>query len=427
MRIAFIVGEFPSLSQTFILRQITGLLDRGNDVDIFAHTPGKEGIHSEIEEYGLLKRTVYLNAHTSPPNVIVRVVRRIALLLANFHKNPLAILRTLNVFTFGKSALSLGVLRAVTPFLDKGPYDIIHCQFGPLGRLGLLLKDSGILRGKLVTSFRGYDASFCTKRNGEQIYQELFSRGDLFLAVSEDIKRKLAVLGCDPQKIIVHRSGAEVKKLDLFSRAPRGSGNTRIVSIARLVGKKGLEYGIRAVAKILKRRRNLEYSIAGDGPLREKLQSLISELNAGDHIRLLGWKTQAEIAELLRVSDILLAPSVTTNSGDEEGIPGVIMEAFAHGLPVVATYHAGIPEVVKNGESGLLVPERDSDSLAEALEHLVEQRELRVIMGRNGRRFVEEHYNIDKLNDRLVKIYQQLLDGALPPLTGQLQVASEHR
>jgi colanic acid/amylovoran biosynthesis glycosyltransferase len=96
------------------------------------------------------------------------------------------------------------------------------------------------------------------------------------------------------------------------------------------------------------------------------------------------------------------------------------MEAFAQGVPVISTYHAGIPEVVKDGESGFLVPERDADTLAEKLERLIEHPKLRVAMGRNGRRFVEEHYDIDKLNDRLVKIYQQLLDGELPPVTAPL-------
>jgi colanic acid/amylovoran biosynthesis glycosyltransferase len=90
------------------------------------------------------------------------------------------------------------------------------------------------------------------------------------------------------------------------------------------------------------------------------------------------------------------------------------MEAFAQGLPVVGTCHAGIPEVVRNGESGVLVPERDVDALAEGLEQLIDRPELRLAMGRAGRAFVEEHYDIEKLNDRLVSIYQQLLGGDLP-------------
>ena len=424
MRIAFIVGQFPSLSQTFVLRPIIGLLDRGHDVEIFAHSPGKDPMtHDDIERYRLLRRTRYLNTRADRATGMGRLAKRAGLLIANFHKNPTAALKTLNVSRFGNSALSLGVFSAVTPFLDKAPFDILHCQFGDLGKLGLLLKDTGLLRGKLITSFRGYDISSFTNRHGEHIYQDLFSRGDLFLCVSEHIKAKLVRLGCDPRKIIVHRSGAEVRKSDLPLSGVRGNGKVRIVSAARLVDKKGLEYGVQAVANILKRRRDFEYHIAGAGPLRHRLQSLINELNAGDHIKLLGWKTQAEVADLLKASDILLAPSVTTDTGDEEGIPGVIMEGFAQGLPVVSTYHAGIPEVVKDRQSGFLVAERDADALAERLEQLIDRSELRLAMGRNGRAFVEEHYDIDRLNDRLVKIYRQLLDGELPHIAPQFRIS----
>ena len=120
MRIAFIVGRFPSLSQTFVLRQITGLLDRGHDVEVFAHSPGKDPItHSDIEKYGLLKRTIYLNGYASSPNRIVRLAGRVGLLIANFHKAPTTVLKTLDVIRFGKKALSLEVFRAITPFLDR--------------------------------------------------------------------------------------------------------------------------------------------------------------------------------------------------------------------------------------------------------------------------------------------------------------------
>jgi colanic acid/amylovoran biosynthesis glycosyltransferase len=101
------------------------------------------------------------------------------------------------------------------------------------------------------------------------------------------------------------------------------------------------------------------------------------------------------------------------------------MEAFAQGLPVVSTYHAGIPEVVKDGKSGFLVAERDVAALAEKLEQSLEDLELRRTMGRNGRAFVEEEYNIERLNDRQVRIYQQLLDGKLPSISGQLQISPE--
>lgn len=409
MRIAFVVDQFPALSQTFVLRQITGLLERGHEVDIFACTPGRDPLrHLEVEKYDLLNRTYYLDKCACSYAALVRLIKRIRLLLTNFHKHPSIVLRTLNVFEFGKGAMFLQVLCQVAPFLGKGPYDVIHCQFGNLGALGLLLKDAGLFHGKLIISFRGYDISSYVKSYGRDIYADLFRRGDLFLCVSEHIKNKLIALGCDERKIVVHRSGVDTKNYRPRSEISRSNELVRILTVARLTEKKGVEYGIRAVAQVLAKCDRLEYTIAGDGPLKDKLQAVIEQLEVGHRVRLVGWKSQDEIAVLLENSHILLAPSVTTDTHDEEGVPGVIMEAFAHGLSVVSTLHAGIPEIVKDGESGFLVRERDVDTLTEKLFAIIEQPSLWSLMGQRGRKFVAAHCDIERLNDHLVEMYQNL-------------------
>jgi colanic acid/amylovoran biosynthesis glycosyltransferase len=412
MRIAVIVGGFPSLSETFILRQITGLIDRGHEVDIFAGSAGNDPVrHPDIEKYRLLTRTHYLTQCACSEAAPLRILKRLGLIFANFHKNPTVVLRTFNVAAYGKAALFLQILCQIVPFLDKGPYDILHCQFGPIGEFGLLLRDTGVFHGKIVTSFRGFDISSYVKEQGDNTYEDLFRRGDLFLCVSEHIKADLIRLGCDREKIIVHRSGIDPNTFNVIRREPKTAGKTTILTIARLVEKKGVEYGIEAVAKIAAKYPEVEYKIAGDGPLRDKLQLLIAKLNVGDKIELLGWRSQDQIAQLLERSDILLTPSLTSSKGDQEGIPGVIMEAFATGLPVVSTEHAGIPELVQDGASGFLVPEKDVDALIQKLEILIEQPQLRYAMGRTGRKFVEQYYNIETLNNRLVEVYQELLRG----------------
>jgi colanic acid/amylovoran biosynthesis glycosyltransferase len=416
MRIAVIVSGFPSLSETFILRQITGLIDRGHEVDIFAGSAGNDPVrHPDVDKYRLLSRTSYLTHCACSKAAPLRALKRLGLIFANFHKNPTVVLRTFNVAAYGKAAVFLQILCQIVPFLDKDPYDILHCQFGPIGEFGLLLRDTGVFHGKIVTSFRGFDISSYVKEQGENTYDDLFRRGDLFLCVSERIKADLIRLGCDREKIIVHRSGIDPNTFTVVPRESKKGGKTTILTIARLVEKKGVEYGIKAIAKILKKYPHIEYKIAGDGPLRDKLQLLIKDLNVGEHIELLGWRAQDQVTELLETSDILLAPSFTSSKGDQEGIPGVIMEAFATGLTVVSTEHAGIPELVRDGASGFLVPERDVNALVEKLEMLIEQPQLRYEMGRTGRKFVEEYYNIETLNNRLGEAYQQLLRGEFAP------------
>ena len=368
-----------------------------------------------MTRYGLLTRTHYLTHCACSEAAPVRALKRLGLIFTNFHKNPTVVLKTFNVAAYGKAALFLQILCQIAPFLDKDPYDILHCQFGPIGEFGLLLRDTGVFHGKIITSFRGFDISSYVKERGENTYEDLFRRGDLFLCVSEHIKADLIRLGCDREKIIVHRSGIDPNTFSVIPREPKKGGKTTILTIARLVEKKGVEYGIKAMAKILKKHPHVEYKIAGDGPWRDKLQLLIMELNVGAHIQLLGWRSQDEITELLKNSDILVAPSLTSSTGDQEGIPGVIMEAFATGLPVVSTEHAGIPEIVQDGASGFLVPERDVNALIEKLDILIEQPQLRYAMGRTGRKFVEQYYNIETLNNRLVEVYQQLLRGEFAP------------
>ena len=202
--------------------------------------------------------------------------------------------------------------------------------------------------------------------------------------------------------------GIDCQKFTFTPRQPHPDGQIRLVTIARLVEKKGIEYSIRAVAKLSQIDPNLKYNIVGDGELRESLECLIQELDVGDTIKLLGWKDSKEIIKILNSAHIFLAPSVTSHNGELEGIPVVLMEAMAMGLPVVSTQHSGIPELVEDGVSGFLVPERDSEALAEKINYLIQHPDIWVQMGKEGRLQVEKFHNIDRLNERLIEIYQKL-------------------
>lgn len=232
--------------------------------------------------------------------------------------------------------------------------------------------------------------------------------------MSEREKQNLIELGCSPQKIVVHRMGVDLDRFIFAPRQPRNDGKVHLLTVARLVEKKGVAYAIKAVANVLERYPHIAYKIAGDGASKSELENLVDTLGIGDKVELLGWKRQEEIVELIKEADILLAPSVTSEDGDQEGIPVVLMEALAQGLPVLSTYHSGIPELVQDGESGFLVPERDVDALAEKLEYLVEHPEIWPDMGRAGRDFVERYHDINELNNQLIQSYQRLLDGGLP-------------
>jgi colanic acid/amylovoran biosynthesis glycosyltransferase len=409
MRIAFLVVTFPNLTETFILNQITGLLDRGHKVDIYATKRGEfSKIHSEVSKYSLFERTYYLSDYKIPSNKFIRICKAFKLCLKKeFFKYPFIILRALNFFRYGKRAFSLELLYKIFVFLGKGPYDIIHCHFGPIGERGVLLKELGVFEGKTITVFHGNDMSFYVRKHGSDVYNFLFDKGDLFLPISERWRGKLIKMGCDQRKIVVHRMGINTSK---FRFSPRSSNkNIKLLTVGRFVEKKGIEYGIKAVARELKKHPNIVYKIAGDGPLRSQLEHLIEALEVENNIKLLGWQTQLDIARLILESNIMIAPSVTSAEGDQEGIPVILMEALATGLPVITTKHSGISELVQDGKSGFLVPERDVDSLVKKIEYLIEHPEIWPGLGRTGRKYVDANYNIEKLNDNLVEIYKGLI------------------
>lgn len=239
MKIAFVVGQFPVLSETFILNQIVGLIECGHEVDIYALGTAKvdsSKVHPNVEKYRLLDRTY----HTLeiPVNRFLRLLKGLMLLSANGYKDPSVWLGSLNVFKHGKQAASLKLLYTVIPLLGRGPYDIVHCQFGTLGLRAMKMRKLGVLNGKLITSFRGYDISKYLKQCGDNVYNQLFNTGDFFLTNCEYFKRRLVKLGCEQRKLVVHRSGLDGSKFVFTSRRLHPNGRIQIATTGRLVEKK---------------------------------------------------------------------------------------------------------------------------------------------------------------------------------------------
>ncbi|MBD2344566.1 glycosyltransferase [Anabaena subtropica] len=414
MKVAFFVAHFPVLSEPFILNQIVGTIERGHDVDIYSldgRPQDTSKVHPLVEQYQLIERTIY--APTRPTNELWRWVKGVSLLLLNFYKNPSVCLQLLNTTRYISQAKSLKMLYRALPFLEKKSYDIIHCQFSTLGVFGVWFRQLGLIEGKLISTFRGSDISKFLPKWGEQVYQNLFQETDFFLANCEFFKNQAVALGCDANKIHVHGSGIDCSKFFFQSRYFPDDGVIRIATTGRLVEKKGIEYVIKAIAKVVKNYPNIEYNIIGDGKLKESFEQLISELNISQNVKLLGWKQQKEIVEILDKCHIFLAPSVTAQDGNQDAPVNTLKEAMAMGLPVISTRHGGIPELVEDEVSGFLVPERDVEAIANKLTYLIEHPELWEKMGKAGRARVEEKYDMNKLNHELVAIYQQVLHSQL--------------
>jgi colanic acid/amylovoran biosynthesis glycosyltransferase len=414
MKIAFLVRQFPALSETFVLNQITGLIDRGHEVDILAESPREALVHPDVERYGLVKRTAYWPA--VPRSRPTRWLKGLMLLARTGASRPRAAAVAANVAAYGRLALTTNLGYAATPIHPGRRYDIIHCHFGENGILGMALRDMGLLEGKLITSFYGFDLSLALKKS-PRLYSRLLIHGDSFLPVSETFRQRLLELGCASTDLTVHRMGIDCRRFAFRSRQPGLDGVLRLVSVARLVEKKGIEYAIRAVAELKAAGRGIVYTIVGDGPLAQHLARLVAELRVGDVVHLVGTKAQPDVIRILDDAHLLVAPSVVARNGDEEGTPAILMEAMAMGLPVIATRHSGIPEVVENGISGMLVPERDAGALARGIADVADRPDRWLPFGRAGRARILAQHDIETLNDSLVTIYQGLLERKVRDLT----------
>jgi colanic acid/amylovoran biosynthesis glycosyltransferase len=241
---------------------------------------------------------------------------------------------------------------------------------------------------------------------GRDYYKRLFAIGNLFLPISNRWKDRLIDLGCPKEKIEVHRMGIDLNKFYPSSRRFRKGRRLKILTVGRLVEKKGIEYGIRAVREAMNAYPEIEYTIVGDGPLKESLAVVIKKLSLGRSVRMVGWKSHNEVKRLMMASDLLLCPSVTSSDGDQEGLPVVLMEAMACGLPVISTFHSGIPELVDDSKTGFLVPERSAGEIAEKIRLLVNNPDIMKVSGAKAREHVKKFYDIEMLNRRLANLYK---------------------
>lgn len=257
----------------------------------------------------------------------------------------------------------------------------------------------------LVVSFYGHDASRTLVDHPESM-RPVFETAARVLALSNDMANQLEAYGCPKDRLTVLRVGIDVEP---GLPASHLDGSCRILMAARFVEKKGFPDAFAAFAKVRRKEPRAHLDVIGDGPMRQELVSLARRLDIHDGVRFLGEMELPALRHELRNADVFLHPSLTASNGDREGTPTILLEAQAAGLPVVATLHAGIPEIVENGRTGLLVPERDVSGLSQALEDLLASAEKRGAMGARGRRLVEQEFNATVLGGRLGEIYRQVL------------------
>ena len=246
---------------------------------------------------------------------------------------------------------------------------LIHAQFGLGGALALPIAHAAHL--PLVVTFHGGDATKDSHFRDRPIVPTIFQRRRAALAVgaraifcvSRFVRDRLLARGFPENKLEVHYLGIDMPGQGA-SLPKIGISNT-VLFVGRLVAKKGIDTLIDAMAAARLQAPGLELMVVGDGKLRFDLKRQAERL--GVPARFMGWQAEDAVKSAMRQALLLAVPSRAAQGGDAEGLPTVIMEAMALGVPVAATRHAGIPEIVSDGVTGLLVPESDAPALAQAI------------------------------------------------------------
>jgi len=289
---------------------------------------------------------------------------------------------------------------------------LIHAHLGQTGVHGLYAARR--LGLPLVTSFYGHDVTLRGSRDRFYPYYwhywllsgKLFRRGDRFLVLSKHMRDALVAQGCPADKIRVVPLGVDLARFDLPRPPARDDGPLRVLMVGREVEKKGFEDGVRACALARDAGVDVRLTLLGtNDELKPRIMEVARELRLD-----MAWPDPASpVPHAMSEADVLLVPSRTSASGDQEGTPTVICEAGAARLPVISTRHAGIPEQIEHGTTGLLADEGDPAGLARHLVSLAADRPGARAMGAAGRAKMASSYSIQANRSAVEAVYDELL------------------
>lgn len=300
--------------------------------------------------------------------------------------------------------------------LKKRGAALVHSHFGNRGYFDLKLKEK--LGLPQVTMFYGHDASLMAKEAlWRKRYRELFARCERFLAEGNHMRSVLMGLGARPETVVVQRLGVDLDKIAFIPRRLEKDRKVRVLFAGTFRDKKGLTCCLEAYANVLEKHSNVELTVIGDAgnseretAYKKEVLEVIRRRNLGGKVMMLGFLDYPAFIEEAKKHDIFLSHSIVGSDGETEGgAPVTLIEMSGYGMPVISTRHCDIPEVILDGASGLLAPEKDIAGLTDRLEHLVVHPELWEPMGRAGREHIEKEYDAVSQARKLEAIYDGLL------------------
>src|SRR6266568_6006077 len=400
MRLGYLYSRYPVISQTFCDAEMLALERSGVDLEIGSVYPPLTSLRHE--HIARLRAPIQY----APPQKILKVWEKNAKTGRTTGKWPRELVerherkygpgvkaeqRARNAFYFAE-------------FFSRNGVDHVHVHFANrAAHTALFLKEiSGI-----PFSVTAHGQDFMKDLGSDDLLREICAAAE-FVAAETDYSRGLLCERCPDSAAKIHRVYNGID-LEHFPTPAQGTTNPmpRIISVGRLVPFKGFEYLIDACAELARRGFDFVCDIIGDGPLRDRLGAKIDMLNLSSRFNLLGSLPQRAVLEKIQAADIFALASVIDAQGASDVFPTVILEAMASARPVVSTRLAGIPELVVDGETGVLVSPGDTATLTKALQHSVCDRELRLRYGRAGRTRIEQHFRVEDTVAPLLKLFSK--------------------
>ena len=412
MRIAYVIPAHPPLpSQPFVVNEMIAVQDAGHDVVILPLYPGgqdslRHGTFARLRPVAVLPASL----------VDWRTVGLATLVLL---RHPVRVLRTLLGlhWTAGRSLASHARLVAVTPKalaaawrLPRLGVERLHAHFA--NQTADCAGIAGSVAG-LPFSFtaHAYDIYSTDPRLRNATLDWKLRHAARVFAVSNFARDLLRARlpEADRARVSTVYVGIPTGLFRAELPPPDGDG-VRLLCVARFQEKKGIDTLLDACALLRDRGVSFHLELIGDGPLRAELEAQVAQLDLGREVTLPGPRSQEEVAQAMKACHLVVMPCRRDRTGDMDGIPVVFMEALATGRPVVSCAVSGVPELVRDGETGALVPPDDARALADAVERLAADPALRARLGAQGRALVERQHDQDRNARRVV----ELLAGAPP-------------
>jgi len=381
-RIAYVIKMYPRFSETFIVNEILSHEAAGVEVEIFSLRKPVDGRFHDI--VSKVKATVtYIPEEPFSGEKLWRMICDDSTRYPDFWKK-LQIANSYSAKEVGQSLLLAKIVR-------ERKIKHLHAHFA----------STATTVSRLAALFLGISYTFTTHAKDifhhdviEKDFADKLDNSHAAITISDF--NYSYIKQCYGDKYARLQRVYNGLSLDKFIYMNPRERPRVIVFVGRFVEKKGISVLIDACFVLRQKKIIFQCFIVGDGPLKEELKEQIERYNLGKFVTFKGAKTQREVKYLIQNASVFAAPCIVANDGNRDGLPTVLLEAMALGTPCVSTNVTGIPEIVQNDNTGILINEKNSSQLAEAIERLLRDSDLRVKLSKNARKLIEDDFDIDK-------------------------------